>query len=71
MPPRLNKRQLREQEELAALEAAETPDLSHGQGASEESDHEIVPVVATGFAAVSLHHLYSCVWMLTWSRLFS
>ena len=53
MPPRLNKRQLREQEELAALEAVETPDLSHGQGASEESDPETVPVVATGFAAVS------------------
>ena len=64
MPPRLNKRQLREQEELAALEAVETPDLSHGQGASEESDAETVPVVATGFAAVSLHHIPSSVQIL-------
>ncbi|KAI0792906.1 transcriptional repressor TCF25-domain-containing protein [Abortiporus biennis] len=47
MPPRLNKRQLREQEELAALEAAETPEHS-------ESEEENVPSTSGGggFAAL-------------------
>lgn len=51
MAPRLNKRQLREQEELAALQALETPDTV--SRADESEGDENVPVAATGFAAVS------------------
>lgn len=52
MPPRLNKRQLRELEELQALEAS-----SHGEQVDrEESEQEDVQVhkAPTGFTAVSL-----------------
>ena len=54
MPPRLNKRQLREQEELAALEAAKQPDENIDE--EEESEQEVVQPVKSaggGFAAVS------------------
>lgn len=53
MAPRLNKRQLREQEELAALEAVGDVD---GNIDVEESEEEIVQPVKSaggGFAAVS------------------
>lgn len=51
MAPRLNKRQVREQEELLALEAPKEDDA-----ASEESEPDVSRVgksTVTGFAAVS------------------
>lgn len=67
MPPRLNKRQLREQEELLALELAKHSDAESSDDAA-ESDHP--PSAAPlGFAAVCLiisipdgHH--NCIYSL-------
>lgn len=53
MPPRLNKRQLRELEELSAL-ATEKPDPDDIQQQEEDDDEDEVVVAPTsGFSAVS------------------
>ena len=54
MAPRLNKRQLREQEELQALTLVAT-DPVEGQAESESPVAPTTPPVA-GFAAVSITH---------------
>lgn len=54
MAPRLNKRQLREQEELAALQAAkQTEEDPLESGEEGEEDRQPVKSAPGGFAAVS------------------
>lgn len=57
MPPRLNKRQQRELEELEALGGSPGVEETNAS----ESDHEPVPKVQQGgFAAVSTHSKVFC-----------
>lgn len=52
MPPRLNKRQLREMEELKALDDVPTPEVQDDQVSVEEDEVSVAKSTASGFAAV-------------------
>ena len=53
MPPRLNKRQLRELEELQALEASPSPEVAEEEVQDEAPISPPPKKMAGGFAAVS------------------
>lgn len=59
MPPRLNKRQLRELEELKALDDTLAPDVQDDAVSVEEDEVPIAKAAAGGFAAVREHALGS------------
>lgn len=67
MPPRLNKRQLRELEELKALDDTpapdvQAPDVQDDAVSVEEDEVPIAKAAASGFAAVREHALDARWW---------